>query len=264
MAKICPLFSGSGGNSIYIGDSSGAVLIDAGRSARQIERALEINGLNSNKIHSVFVTHEHSDHVDGLKVFAKKHAAAVYGSRGTICSLIDKKIIDKTINYNIICGEIKLDGLCIKPFEISHDCSQGFGYVIKLFRSGIKTAICSDLGLISKTVFEAISGSDVVFIESNHDINMLKNGSYPSFLKQRILSDTGHLSNDACSKILPHLLYRGATRFILYHLSSKNNTPQAAFSSAVNSLASYNFLPERDFELYIAPEENFGKLKIVL
>ncbi|MDR1241107.1 MAG: MBL fold metallo-hydrolase [Oscillospiraceae bacterium] len=264
MATICPLFSGSSGNSIYIGDGQDAMLIDAGRSAKQIEAILNGNNLNPQKINSILVTHEHRDHVSGLRVFAKKYSASIYGSNGTISALIDKKIIEKNMNCYKICEKTELRGSYIETFETSHDCIQSYGYVIKLKSNGLKIAVCTDLGFVSESVLESISGSDVVFIESNHDTDMLWNGSYPYVLKQRIFSDKGHLSNDSCAEILPKLVKKGAVKIILCHLSSENNTPKAAYFSAITNLKINNLEHRKDFKLYVAPKENLEKFKIIM
>jgi len=265
MSKICPLFSGSEGNSIYVGDSGGALLIDAGRSSKQIECALHSNGLNAKNINAIFLTHEHNDHVSGLRVFAKKYKIKVYGSYGTVEELKKKKILDDQIEYKTLSSHITdLDNFSIRSFDISHDCAQGYGYTIKFKRSGLKVSVCSDLGFVSELVIKSISGSDVVFLESNHDVKMLQNGTYPYFLKKRILSDKGHISNLDCSYVLPKLVYKNTTRFVLCHLSSENNTPKLAYDAAIDSLSKHGMKEGNHFEIFIAPKFNNGELNIFL
>jgi phosphoribosyl 1,2-cyclic phosphodiesterase len=262
--KIGSLFSGSSGNSFYISNSRGIILIDIGRSAKQIENSLKANDLNPSDVHSIFITHEHLDHVSGLRVFIKKYSPKIYGSLGTINELLSKNIINQCDNYheiNVNFG-IDLEDIFVKSFRISHDCAEGFGYTIEFKNS--KIAFCSDLGYISENVFNAILGSNIVFLESNHSIDMLKNGSYPVFLKERILSHKGHLSNGACAGILPDLFRRGTTRFVLCHLSSENNTPEIAYQTSLKSLQNHGLIENKDFEIRVAPKESMGKFKILI
>lgn len=259
MCKICPLFSGSEGNSTYVKTENLSFLIDAGRSCRQIENKIIENGFDPCDIKFIFITHEHIDHIRGLKVFAKKFGAKIYASKGTISELENKNILDKEIKYEIIKKSgINISNIRIIPFEISHDCAQGYGYSF-LLKNKLKISFCSDLGVISHKILSLIMGSDLIFIESNHDIEMLKNGPYPEFLKNRILSDTGHLSNSSCAEILNKLALNGTKKFVLCHLSSTNNTPEIAYNSALKILKNTGI---KNFELYIAPKENTNKFNI--
>ena len=152
-----------------------------------------------------------------------------------------------------------IDNINIIPFETSHDCSQGYGYTFFINEKKIKVSFCSDLGMVSNEVLNSILGSNLIFMESNHDIEMLKNGPYPWYLKERILSDIGHLSNNACSEVLNKLILSGTKKFVLCHLSSTNNTPEVAYNSAFKVLENTGI---KDFELYVAPKENVGKINI--
>lgn len=264
MVKICPLFSGSEGNSTYIQDDDLYFLVDAGRSAKQIESTIMKNNLKTN-IDFILITHEHSDHTSGLRVFAKKFGVKIYASKGTLESLKEKQFLDnKSECETIDLKGIENDKIRISPFEISHDCSEGYGYSIFLKRSKIKISICSDLGYISQDVLNMISGSDVVFIESNHDIEMLKNGPYPQVLKNRIMSKKGHLSNSSCSEVLPKLVESGTSKLVLCHLSSTNNTPEVAYNCALSSLKNYGFEQGKNFDLYISPKKNMEKFNICI
>lgn len=263
MARLYPLFSGSSGNSVYISHHGEGILIDVGKSAKQIEKCLLDNDIDIRTIKSIFITHEHNDHVSGLKVFASRYGIKVYGSNGTLLSLEKKGVLNGKFSYDIMPYKgVHNDSMDIKPFRTSHDCSEGFGYVVKL-SSGLKIAVCTDLGFISNEVKEAISGCKVLVIESNHDINMLKNGPYPYYLKRRILSEKGHLSNNACAAILPDLVCKGLNRIILSHLSSHNNTPDLAFKTSVRTLKSQNMNVNEDFTLDIAPTVNYRACKII-
>ena len=254
MAKVVPLFSGSSGNSYYISSGGSGILIDAGRSAKQLTNALNENDIDVSSIEAIFITHEHIDHVKALKVFAKKLGVPVYMSEGTKTSLTDKGLIDDNVHSFIIGGEgVELSTMRVDRFPISHDCAEGIGFRVDM--GGRKFAIATDLGYISKEVESALSGCDAVAIESNHDVTMLEIGSYPYILKRRILSDKGHLSNAACSAFLPRLVKSGTTRFILSHLSRENNLPQIAYMQSVNELAANSMKLMSDFTLMVAPPE---------
>ena len=264
MVKICPLFSGSEGNSTYIEDDDLCFLVDAGRSAKQIESTLMKNDLKTS-IKFILVTHEHSDHTSGLRVFAKKFGVKIYASKGTLEALKEKQVLDGKLEYEVIdLNGIEDEKIKINPFEISHDCSEGYGYSIFLKKSKLKISFCSDLGYISQNVLDMISGSDVLFIESNHDIEMLKNGPYPQVLKNRIMSNQGHLSNSSCSEILPKLVESGTSKFVLCHLSSTNNTPEIAYNCALSSLKNYGFEQGKNFDLYVSPKKNMGEFNICI
>lgn len=260
---MCPLFSGSKGNSVYIGHGGSGILVDAGRSAKQIENALLSNNLNIDKIRAIFITHEHTDHISGLKVLASRYGIKVYASSGTMKALFDMNVINGKFPYEIIDDKgANIDCMQVVPFGTSHDCLQSTGYRIKLSNE-VKVGVCTDLGFISDTVYNNLLECNVVLLESNHDVGMLQNGCYPYHLKRRIMSDKGHLSNEECSRILPDLVDKGASRIILSHLSAENNIPQLAYETAVSALSCRGMKLGRDFTLDIAPEYNSGTCSIL-
>ena len=255
---ICPLCSGSDGNSTYIKIGNNSFLVDIGKSCRQIERSMSKNKINPHNVNFIFITHEHIDHVRGLNVFARKYNTKIYASLGTIKSLEEKQILNDKIEYEILdLSGLAIDELNVVPFCISHDCSQGFGY--SFLGNNIKISVCSDLGFVSSSVFDAISGSDAIIIESNHDVEMLESGPYPFFLKKRIMSEKGHLSNVDCSEVIYKLAKSGTKKFILCHLSKTNNTPQMAYDLAFSAIENAGV---SDCELYIAPRTNTTNVNI--
>ena len=263
MARLCPLFSGSSGNSYYIGSKNEGVLIDVGRSAKQITNMLINCNIEIGAVKAIIVTHEHSDHVSGLRVFASKNHIQVYASQGTLNALDNSGMLTSDFSSNVVGADgVECAGMLIRPFHTSHDCAEGYGYKIRT--SDDRTiAFSTDLGCISPEVHSVINGSDLVVMESNHDIGMLQNGRYPYPLKRRILSDRGHLSNDVCANELPILAHNGSTRFVLAHLSSENNTPELAYQTAMCSLTMAGLQQGIDFELSIAQKENtVGKTMI--
>ena len=246
-----------------ISSAGRSVLIDVGKSAKQMELALRNNDIDVSSIDAIFITHEHSDHVQGLKIFAKKYKIKVYASSGTIRALEYRDILSDSIDYTVIDESgVRINDIEIKPFRTSHDCAEGFGYVVHT-PDERSVAVATDLGYMSDEVRDLISKCDVVVIESNHDINMLQCGEYPYYLKRRILSDEGHLSNEACANELPDLVRSGVSRFVLAHLSKENNIPELAYETAVAKLSAAGFVQGKDYELMVAPVTNVER-KMVL
>ncbi len=259
--RLCPLFSGSSGNCIYIEFSKNcAFLIDVGKSNKQLENSFKINNIDPKNIKAIFITHEHSDHVAGLRVFLKNHDVKIYGSEGTLLALQEKGIISRKNSFRVLKkSETDLDFCSVKPFSISHDCKEGFGYSF-LSSKGKKVSVCTDLGYISDEIKNDLKGSDTVILESNHDTMMLQNGPYPYYLKRRILSEFGHLSNDSCGKLLPYLVNSGTKNVLLSHLSAHNNLPDLALQTSLNYLLKESMAPNEDFYLNVAPKENTGNV----
>lgn len=251
MARIYPLFSSSKGNSIYFGDENGGVLIDCGVSCKRLTAALNENGLSPDRIKAVFITHTHSDHISGLKVFIKKYGTPVYALRKNLEILAEKEYVSESCERHEIDGKpAEISGFTVSHFPTPHDAPASCGYRIT-YPDGKAAALCTDLGYITDEVSAALKGTDLVLIESNHDRNMLKNGCYPDYLKERILSDHGHLSNEQCGETLKRLADNNTAFFVLGHLSQENNTPGLAEQNAVNALLP--LVRQRDYMLYIAP-----------
>lgn len=256
MARVYPLFSSSKGNSTFIGTPQSGVLIDAGVSCKKLVEALEYNKIGLDAVKAVFITHEHRDHIKGLSVFTKKTKVPVFARKKTLKYICDKNCVCPQSNLYIISDEpVDLAGMQIHSFETPHDAEQSCGYVIKT-NDGKKIVICTDIGEVTPIVDENLLGSDLVLIESNYDEQMLKTGPYPYFLKNRISSDHGHLSNIDCAKQVRKLIHNGTTRIILGHLSQENNTPAIAESAILNELS--EFERDKDYILKVAPVNNNG------
>ena len=264
MIKFCPLFSSSSGNSVYIGDNQGGILVDVGRSAKQTDLMLKNSGIDVDTIKGIFITHEHTDHVCGLSVFAAKHKIPIYAAPGTLLALKQKGILnEKHVDIAINTDEIEIAGLNVKPVRTSHDCADGRGYVITGCDGVTKAAIATDTGYVSPELLESITGAKLVYIESNHDVAMVRTGPYPYPLQKRILSNIGHLSNEACADTLRALINKGTTHFVLAHLSRENNTPQLAFDTSVTALKELGALNGRDYILKVADPDNTDGLILV-
>ncbi len=258
MSRICPLFSSSTGNSTYIGTKEGGILVDAGGSMKGICNAIELAGGDYREIKAIAVTHEHSDHIKGLKTFLSRTEAALIASAKTLEALVAEGAVPpETRVIEIGKDELDINGIGVRRFATSHDCEGSSGYSF-LLSDGKKISVCTDLGVVTDSVREAISGSDLLLLESNHDVNMLKSGPYPPALKVRILSDKGHMSNAACAAELGNLLKNGTTRFILGHLSQHNNTPLLARSAAESALMDIGAVNGRDYILTVAGVKGNG------
>lgn len=258
MSRICPLFSGSTGNSTYIGTKDGGILIDVGASVKGIKSALNNVGSDFDDIKVIAVTHSHDDHIKGLKAVLNKTEASVFTHKSTAEALINKGLIDKDTKIILADEEEYILGdTCIKPFSTSHDSQGSCGFNV-LLPDGKKFSLCTDTGIITEEISDAILGSDAVLIESNHDIEMLKRGPYPPFLKVRIMSDKGHISNAVCAGEVLKLFKSGTTRFILGHLSMNNNTPLLAQSTSESVLIDIGAKNNKDYILTVAKPQNNG------
>ena len=236
MAKFCSLYSSSSGNSTYIGTSHGGILIDIGVSAKRTCEALDGIGVNPASIAAIFITHEHSDHINGVKVFAKKYDIKVYASAGTLAGMEELNALDSRIETVVIPPSgVEAAGIYVRPFLTPHDSRESMGYSV-LTPDGKRVSVATDIGTVTETVMDAIHGSDLVLLESNHDVGMLQNGPYPFFLKQRILSNHGHLSNENCAKTAVKLVESGTTRLVLGHLSKENNIPSLAYETTRSAM----------------------------
>ncbi len=260
MARIYPLFSSSKGNSAFIGTERGGVLIDCGVSFKRLTAALERNDLSLSAIRGVFITHEHSDHVSGLKMLTKYTSVPVYGQKRTLQRLCssdkispNSPVIDMT-GKKIACGDCELT--C---FNTPHDAIQSCGYRITA-SDGKVCAVCTDLGHVTDEVDEALKGCRLVLLEANYDERMLRGGPYPIYLKERILSPNGHLSNNDCAKQAAKLIKQGTTHLILGHLSQDNNRPQVADKTVEAALS--EFIRNRDYLMGTAPMETSGEAVI--
>ncbi|CCX37786.1 metallo-beta-lactamase domain protein [Clostridium sp. CAG:1013] len=252
MARLCPLFSGSTGNSYYIGSRSAGVLLDAGRSARQLEQALKRCEVDPLAIQGILITHEHSDHISGVRVLAKKYKLPVFASQGTLMAM--ESSLGEVERW-VLEGRLELAGMEITPFATPHDSAQSLGFRITT-ADHREFALATDLGEVTPCVREHLLGAEFVVVESNHDKEMLRCGPYPYYLKRRILSERGHLSNEDCAAFLPELVRAGTKRILLAHLSRENNTPTLAGETALAALTAAGCRPGTDFRLEVAAPDN--------
>ncbi len=221
MLRIKNLASGSSGNSTLLRTEESAVLIDAGLSALQIRRRVEDSGLEIEDIDAILISHEHIDHIRGIKRLSERYGIKVYANEGTW-----RGIKENIENRGLLEYKMKFGDLRVESFPVPHDANDPVGF--KIAHEGNKAVIVTDIGHPTSYLLDALRDSLVTIIESNHDMEMLKNGPYPYYLKQRILGPEGHLSNDDCGKVLAEVINEDTVAVMLAHLSEKNNTPELA------------------------------------
>lgn len=259
MARFCSLYSGSSGNSVAIGSGGKYILIDAGRSAKKIKERMAAENISPKDVCAIFVTHEHSDHIAGIRVLASSLNIPVYATNGT-AEYLERSGHTKKVDIRRITSDgVDIGDMQVKSFATSHDASESCGYSVQCC-DGRRITLVTDTGVITPEIRAAMEGSDLIYIESNHDIAMLYAGSYPYPLKQRIASDYGHLSNDACAAELPALAESGTTRFVLGHLSAENNMPLIARQTAVSELNKYGIREGQDYLLSVAGIEGLKSM----
>lgn len=249
--RVLALASGSTGNCTFCQTGNGGLLIDAGISARRICTMLGEEGIDPGFLSAILITHEHTDHIKGLEVLLRRHPIPVYALPETAKLLRGlypehRELIDDVSPNGIAFPEARA-----VPIVTMHDSASSCGWRIET-EEGVY-GHCTDLGLVTDDVLDGLCGADLALIESNHDVNMLMNGSYPPVLKRRILSEYGHLSNDAAADLAVSLCANGTRSLILGHISKHNNTPGLAYRTVYNALC--EALPEALLpELTVAPE----------
>jgi phosphoribosyl 1,2-cyclic phosphodiesterase len=224
-----PLFSSSSGNSLYVSAGGTCVLIDAGGTGAQMEAALAAISVQAKSLDGILITHEHSDHIKSAGILSRKHDIPIFANAATWRAM-DKKIgtvVEK--NRKVFNQSFYIKDMLVEPFSIPHDAADPVCYALS--SGGIKLATLTDLGHATKRLLGKLAGANVVLLEANHDEDMLRFGSYPQYLKQRILGTRGHLSNLMAAKAAYELVTMGVKGIMLAHLSEQNNTPEAAFET---------------------------------
>ena len=231
---VCVLASGSKGNAIYISNGSVAILIDAGLSGIEIRRRLHSQGLSPENLSAIVVSHEHSDHIQGVGVLSRRYGLPVYMSAKTREAAAPQLGKISTLN-SFECGRpFTINDLTIHPFSISHDAEDPAGFTVEY--NSTKIGIATDLGMITSMVKEHLKNCALMILEANHDPTMLIEGPYPWPIKQRIKSRSGHLSNKDSRDLLLELKHDRLDHVILAHLSEVNNTPQKALEEVTRAL----------------------------
>ncbi len=264
--RLCSIASGSSGNCVYVGTDATHLLVDVGISGKRTEAGLRGLGVRMQDIDGIFLTHEHADHINGLGVLARKYGVPVYGTRGTIGAVRANHslgTIDEGLFRYVTADErITVKDVTVCPIRTSHDAAEPVAYRIGHDRK--KIGIITDLGCYNDYTVECLKDLDLLYLEANHDINMLQVGSYPYYLKQRILGEKGHLSNEAAGKLLSRLLHDGLKAVMLGHLSQENNLPELAYETVrVEITMSDTGYKADDFPLYVAKRSEVSRVLAV-
>lgn len=231
--RLCSIASGSSGNCIYVGSDATHLLVDVGISGKRTEAGLNSLGITGADLDGILITHEHADHISGLGVMARKYGVPIYATAGTIDAILSRSSIgkvDESLFHEVQAGKkLTIKDLTVNPMTISHDAAQPVAY--RIIYGNKKVGICTDLGVYNEYTVECLKGMDAVLLEANHDVNMLQVGPYPYYLKQRILGDRGHLSNENSGRLLSRILHDKMQAIILGHLSKENNLPELAYEA---------------------------------
>ena len=239
MIQFMSLVSGSSGNSSLISDGKTTLLIDCGISGIKLTERLNEAGFAPSDISGLLITHEHSDHTCGVGVIARRFGIPLYATEKTFAAMNPGKINPELFN-NICAGKtFSIGDIDIHPFSIPHDAADPVGY--SFYADNGKYTLATDMGFMPDTLFDELKGSRQIILESNHDIEMLRFGTYPYYLKQRILSENGHMSNELSAKVSVRLADCGTESIMLAHLSRENNTPEIAEITTHNALCSEGF-----------------------
>ena len=251
--KFCPLYSGSSGNCTYIATEKTRLLVDAGMSGKMLSDALNAIHVLPETVDAILITHEHSDHVKGAGILSRKYHIPIYANAATWRAM-ERQVgaVPQALRRVFETGESFFVGeMDVLPFSIPHDAADPVGF--RVFAGGHSVATATDMGYLTQNTVDAIGGSDVVLLESNHDPDMLmQNPHYSARLKQRILGRHGHLSNDSCAQAVLTLYETGVRHLVLGHLSGENNTPSLALETTLRAVEKYGLAQGEDIFIHIA------------
>lgn len=250
--KFCSLSSGSSGNCQYIETENTRILIDAGFSGKKVESLLSSIDVDPTTIDGILVTHEHIDHTSGVGVLSRRYDIPIYANANTWIGMNStiKTIKEKNTKIFTTNGNFDIKDIGIHPISVFHDALEPVGYVI--FYGKYKLSIITDTGRINDAIRNEIKDSNLYFIESNHDLEMLSQGSYPWHLKKRIMSTHGHLSNDDAGLLMGDVLSGSGEIVLLGHLSQDNNLPELAYETVRKGIISQGIDADNDISLNIS------------
>lgn len=261
--RLCSIASGSSGNCIYVGSDTTHILVDVGISGKRTKEGLEQLGVKPEELDGIFITHEHSDHICGLGVLARKYGIPVYATAGTTKAMKETSALGKV--DPCIFQEIKADekvivkDMILNPMRISHDSAEPVAY--RVIHGKQRLGILTDLGCYDDYTVECLRGMNAVLLEANHDVNMLQVGPYPYYLKRRILGDRGHLSNERSGQLLNEILHDELQMVILGHLSKENNLPELAYETVrVEITMGDNAYKAGDFPIQVASRSQVSEV----
>jgi len=232
--KFCSLYSGSSGNCQYIKTENTTILVDAGLSGKKIQQEIMNIGEDPKKIDALFITHEHSDHIQGAGIISRRFDVPIYANAKTWEAMSSAIGEIKSHNIRIMDDIVEVGDLAVRSFDISHDAAHPVGY--NIFYNNKKISLVTDTGCVNDNITNSIMDSDLLLVESNHDEDMVLIGPYPWPLKRRVLGEFGHMSNDTAGHLISKVVKRGTEIVLLGHLSKENNFPQLAYKTVENIL----------------------------
>lgn len=250
MVKFCSLISGSSGNCTFISDGKTNILTDCGMSGKNLERLLSLIDIKPSDIHALLITHEHSDHVRGAGIISRRYNIPISATARTHAAMNIGEIADENRKIISPYEDFEIGTIGVRAFSIPHDAADPVGY--SFFAENKKHTLATDMGNMNPELFKELCGSHSIILESNHDVEMLRCGPYPYPLKQRILSDVGHLSNEIAAQTALELVKNGTECIMLGHLSENNNRPEIAQLETYNTLTKAGVKVGFDVELKVA------------
>lgn len=260
MLNFCSLYSGSSGNSLFIETSNTKLLVDAGVSSKRIEKALSDINVDPFSLDGILVTHEHTDHVQGLGTFSKKFNLPVFVNQETLDAMPKQR--DKIASNNLkifnIFDKFSIGDLDIKPFSIPHDAANPCGF--NIWKDNKKISIATDIGHMTNDILKRLEESLFIMLEANYDPEVLRCSSYPFTLKSRIAGPKGHLSNEIAGKTISYLLESGLKNAMLGHLSKESNFPELAYQTVLDELISNHSFNQDSIGLSVASRDTHSKL----
>lgn len=253
--RYCSLASGSSGNSHYLETPENKLLIDAGLSGKKIQEGLAHIGVDPKTLTGILVTHEHSDHIKGVGILSRRFDLPIYANQGTWEAMEDclGKIKPENKKYFETEGTFIINDMSINPFGIHHDAKEPVGFCF--YHDSKKVSFVTDTGHVCDKIKAKVKDSDILLIESNHDVNMLRMGSYPWLLKKRVESDYGHISNETAGNLIVDVCQTKRPIVLLGHLSKENNFPELAIQTVQNILRENKLVEGRDLQLLLAPRD---------
>ena len=254
MLKFISFGSGSSGNCYYLGTATDGLIIDIGIGIRTLKKHCREYGIQLNSVKRILITHDHADHIKSVGSLSHDFNLPVYATQKVHEGIdqnycVAKKVSPEHKHVLTIGEQIQLGDFKVRPFAVPHDATENVGYEIEV--EGIVFVVLTDVGSITDDIRQAISHANYLVIEANHDVEMLKNGPYPAYLQQRILSGSGHLSNVACGEALVENMNEGLKHIWLCHLSEENNHPELARKTVETILRSHGVIPGKDVELEV-------------
>jgi phosphoribosyl 1,2-cyclic phosphodiesterase len=264
--RMCSIASGSSGNCIYVGSDHTHLLVDTGISKKRIDEGLKELEIKGEELDGILITHEHSDHIQGLGVFSRKYEVPIYATAGTIKGILSYSglgKVSKDLFHPIRTDEeLCLGDMHIHPFAISHDANEPCGYRMECGDKAV--AVATDLGVYDAYTVENLKNLDAVLLEANHDIHMLEVGGYPYYLKQRILGEKGHLSNELSGRLLCDILHDNLKHIILGHLSKENNYAKLAYETVkLEVTLADNAYKGDDLDMFVAKRDAVSEIVTV-